>query len=173
MGVVGLTSGTYLYLVESAAPGELRNVDLVGLRERFAGFEPVRPLLDAIEAMPRFDDLAELDRPVWGTRAAVLIGDAAHAMTPNLGQGASMAIEDAVVLAHCLRSRQDWFPTFVEARHQRVRWVQLTSRRLGRLLHARSAPARWLRDGLLRGMPAAAMRRQSERLLGGGPPQPE
>jgi FAD binding domain len=34
--------------------------------------------------------------------ALALVGDAAHAMTPNLGQGAGQALEDAVVLARCL-----------------------------------------------------------------------
>lgn len=41
--------------------------------------------------------------PVWHDRLMVVIGDAAHATSPSSGQGASMAIEDAVVLARCLR----------------------------------------------------------------------
>lgn len=174
VGVVGLASGTYLYLVESAAPGELRDLQVDDVRRRFADFVVVRDLLDAIEAPLRFDDLAELDRPVWGSATAVLIGDAAHAMTPNLGQGASMAIEDAVVLARRLQSHADgaldgWFDGFVTDRGARVRWVQLTSRRLGRALHARSAPARWFRDAALRHAPQSVADRQSRRLLGGGP----
>jgi 2-polyprenyl-6-methoxyphenol hydroxylase-like FAD-dependent oxidoreductase len=169
VGVVGLRSGTYLYLVESAAPGTLREVDVAGLRERFAGFGAVRSLLDAISEPPRFDDLAELDRPGWGSSRALLIGDAAHAMTPNLGQGASMAIEDAVVLARRLRDDPRWFEEYVAERDRRVRWVQLTSRRLGSVLHARSAPARWLRDGMLRRTPRWVASRQTERLLAGGP----
>src|SRR4029453_11472758 len=40
--------------------------------------------------------------PVWRTGRAVLVGDAAHAVAPSSGQGASMAIEDAVVLGRCL-----------------------------------------------------------------------
>ena len=38
----------------------------------------------------------------WGLGAVTLLGDAAHPTTPNLGQGACQALEDAVVLAHCL-----------------------------------------------------------------------
>jgi FAD-dependent urate hydroxylase len=41
--------------------------------------------------------------PTWHTGTMVVIGDAAHATSPSAGQGASMAIEDAVVLAKCLR----------------------------------------------------------------------
>ncbi|NUW35766.1 FAD-dependent monooxygenase [Nonomuraea sp. SMC257] len=41
--------------------------------------------------------------PTWHDGAMVVIGDAAHAVSPSSGQGASMAAEDAVVLAQCLR----------------------------------------------------------------------
>lgn len=41
--------------------------------------------------------------PVWHNDRMIIIGDAAHAPSPSSGQGASMAIEDAVVLAQCLR----------------------------------------------------------------------
>ena len=41
----------------------------------------------------------------WGIGRVTLLGDAAHPMTPNLGQGACQAIEDAVVLALCLGER--------------------------------------------------------------------
>jgi 2-heptyl-3-hydroxy-4(1H)-quinolone synthase len=117
----------------------------------------------------RFDDLAELDRPVWGAPPTVLIGDAAHAMTPNLGQGASMAIEDAVLLARTIERGTGWFDDFVRERGPRVRWVQSNSRRLGRLLHARTARGRWLRDVSLRHTPSSFTRRQADRLLAGGP----
>ena len=46
-----------------------------------------------------------VDRPPlrwWGRGGVTLLGDAAHACTPNLGQGACQALEDAVVLTHCL-----------------------------------------------------------------------
>lgn len=45
--------------------------------------------------------------PVWHDGAMVVIGDAAHATSPSSGQGASMAIEDAVVLATCVRDLPD------------------------------------------------------------------
>jgi len=51
-------------------------------------------------------DLPEL--PKWHTGNTVLLGDACHATQPNLAQGACLAIEDAIELAHCLRS----VPTF-------------------------------------------------------------
>jgi FAD-dependent urate hydroxylase len=45
--------------------------------------------------------------PVWHRGPMVVIGDAAHAPSPTSGQGASMAAEDAVVLAKCLRDLPD------------------------------------------------------------------
>ena len=45
--------------------------------------------------------------PAWHRGPMVIIGDAAHAPSPTSGQGASMAAEDAVVLAKCLRDRPD------------------------------------------------------------------
>jgi 2-polyprenyl-6-methoxyphenol hydroxylase-like FAD-dependent oxidoreductase len=65
------------------------------------------PVPDVIEATPEGAIVQNdiLDRPPlhwWGRGPVTLLGDAAHATTPNLGQGACMALEDAVMLAHCL-----------------------------------------------------------------------
>jgi FAD-dependent urate hydroxylase len=54
------------------------------------------------------DNTHDLPRvPTWHRGSTVIIGDAAHAPTPTSGQGASMAAEDAVVLAKCLRDQHD------------------------------------------------------------------
>jgi 2-polyprenyl-6-methoxyphenol hydroxylase-like FAD-dependent oxidoreductase len=45
--------------------------------------------------------------PTWRNDAMVIIGDAAHSPSPSCGQGASMAAEDGVVLAMCLREQPD------------------------------------------------------------------
>jgi FAD-dependent urate hydroxylase len=61
-----------------------------------------------------------------------VIGDAAHAMLPSAGQGASMAMEDAVVLAKCLRDRKspvEAFAAFEERRKDRVEKVAKNARR--------------------------------------------
>ncbi len=76
----------------------------------FAGWHAL--VRELIEATPSSSILrnAAYDRPAasqWGERAVTLLGDAAHPLTPNLGQGGCMAIEDAAVLARCLRMTGD------------------------------------------------------------------
>ena len=93
----------------------------------------------------------------WHDGALVLVGDAAHAMAPNLGQGANSALVDAAVLLDELRRAAD-LPAALAAyearRRPAVRWVADTADRLGALAEWTHPAARWLRDRLL--MPAVA-----------------
>jgi 2-polyprenyl-6-methoxyphenol hydroxylase-like FAD-dependent oxidoreductase len=69
--------------------------------------------------------------PTWHAGRVVLSGDAAHATSPSAGQGASMAVEDAVVLARCLRDAADHreaFRLFESQRRARVERVVAYSR---------------------------------------------
>jgi len=63
----------------------------------------------------------------WYTGRVLLIGDAAHASSPMMGQGGCMAIEDAYVLAEVLRSAatvESALEAYVARRKPRVKWVQ-------------------------------------------------
>ena len=86
------------------------------------------------------------DLPVlttWHRGAACLIGDAAHAIGPHVGQGVSLALEDAYVVATCLREQRDpatAFAAFEARRRGRVTPVVKQSRRTGR----QKAPSGWL-----------------------------
>jgi 2-polyprenyl-6-methoxyphenol hydroxylase-like FAD-dependent oxidoreductase len=110
------------------------------LAERFAGFgAPVRDYLAAVE---RDDDIhcapvRWLPQVAGGTGRVALIGDAAHAMSPMMGQGGAMAIEDAVVLAAELRRDGDipaGLARFERRRRARVDWVRTQSAALGDVL---------------------------------------
>jgi AraC family transcriptional regulator len=84
----------------------------------------------------------------WHRGPMVIIGDAAHATSPSSGQGASLAIEDAVVLAKCLRDLpgpEQAFVTFERLRRRRVERVVQYSARIGKS-KAAGAVARWFRD---------------------------
>jgi FAD-dependent urate hydroxylase len=71
--------------------------------------------------------------PIWRNDRVILIGDAAHATSPSAGQGASMACEDAVILAKCLRDLPTVdaaFAEFERLRRDRVERVVAYSRKL-------------------------------------------
>lgn len=70
----------------------------------------------------------------WHSGRVVLIGDAAHASTPHLGQGAAMAIEDAVVLAELAAEGLPGDrigPAFIARRHARAAFIQSSSINIG------------------------------------------
>jgi 2-polyprenyl-6-methoxyphenol hydroxylase-like FAD-dependent oxidoreductase len=130
---------------------------------------PVPELVAAtdVERMLRTDmyDLAAL--PAWGRGRVVLLGDAAHATTPNLGQGGAQAIEDAYVLAEQLAANarpEDAFAAYQRIREPKARMVVDTSRRLGRIVHLGNPLARGLRNAALRLTPAVVARKQMEAL---------
>jgi FAD-dependent urate hydroxylase len=72
--------------------------------------------------------------PVWHRGPVVLIGDAVHATSPSAGQGASIACEDAIILAKCLRDlpdAADAFAAYERLRRDRVEKVVAYARKLG------------------------------------------
>jgi 2-polyprenyl-6-methoxyphenol hydroxylase-like FAD-dependent oxidoreductase len=73
--------------------------------------------------------------PPWYSGRVVLLGDAAHATTPHLGQGAGMAIEDAVVLAEELshgNSVESQLKRYMERRYDRCKFIVESSELIGR-----------------------------------------
>ncbi len=109
-------------------------------------------------------DISDRD-PVtkWGEAKMTLLGDAAHAMTPNLGQGACQAIEDALVLALQMHQTSDIslaLRNYEKIRQTRVNRVVLAARRLGQVAHFRHPLAKSLRNGLLRLVPNSFVRKQ-------------
>jgi 2-polyprenyl-6-methoxyphenol hydroxylase-like FAD-dependent oxidoreductase len=163
----------YWYATLDAHPGERdaspsetgRRLDAMA-----APFPAPVPVLVAAtdpERMVRTDmyDLAAI--PAWHRGRIVLLGDAAHATTPNLGQGGAQAVEDAYVLAEQLAAHsrpEDAFSAFQRIRERKARMVVDTSRRLGRAAHLRTPIARALRNALLRRTPTAVAHRQMEAL---------
>ncbi|MFP4624350.1 MAG: FAD-dependent monooxygenase [Gemmatimonadota bacterium] len=110
------------------------------------------------------------DRPVrWGRGPVTLLGDAAHPMTPNMGQGACTAIEDAVVLARALTDHgvgTSALRCYERLRARRTRWIVRQSRRIGWLAQRRSPVAVALRDALLLGTPERLLDRPQRRVYG-------
>jgi 2-polyprenyl-6-methoxyphenol hydroxylase-like FAD-dependent oxidoreductase len=119
---------------------------LARLRQRFSGFSPrVAAYLAALER----DDEVICSAMEWmelgniHAGRVVLVGDAAHASSPMMGQGGCMAMEDACVLAEELRAAatvEAALENYVRRRKPRVEWVQRQSMGLADLLTASSAP---------------------------------
>ena len=104
-------------------------------RELFADFaDPVPRLLQHADDA-YFAPIEEVVPPAWTARRVVLIGDAAHASSPNMAQGAAMALEDALVLADLLATNQDIDEALTEyqrRRTARITWVQEQTHRRDR-----------------------------------------
>jgi 2-polyprenyl-6-methoxyphenol hydroxylase-like FAD-dependent oxidoreductase len=117
------------------------------LRRRFGGFGPsVQQHLNGLrnDREIHWAPIEWLPRDVWRRGRVVLIGDAAHACSPMMGQGGSMAIEDAVVLGGLLGEGGDIdkaLDEFVGRRRARVEWVRQQSHAVGELI-ARPATTR-------------------------------
>ncbi len=100
-GALGLSDHeTYWYGYIRQLPGTVFPDELAAARDRFAGWAPwIRELLAATPADRLIrNDVYHLPQgpPAYVTGRVVLIGDAAHACLPTVGQGAAMALEDAV-----------------------------------------------------------------------------
>jgi 2-polyprenyl-6-methoxyphenol hydroxylase-like FAD-dependent oxidoreductase len=90
---------------------------------------------------------------IAGDQYVVLLGDAAHALTPNIGQGAGMAMEDAAVLAEALAGAgkiEDALAAYARRRKPRVETVMRISREVGEDGQRAFALTCWLRDRRIR-----------------------
>jgi SAM-dependent methyltransferase len=108
------------------------------LVELFGDFqEPVAGILRRLSSAcaPHFSPIEEVTARPWVKDRVVLIGDAAHTTSPNMAQGASMAVEDALVLAEVLASGRPLaasLAAFEARRARRVGWVQEQTHRRDR-----------------------------------------
>lgn len=169
VGVVPVGDGkAYYFLVADAVPGVAGPTDLAGFEALFGGYAGVAGQLvhGLSQVPPLHHDLFELDRPVWGSGRVLLLGDAAHGMTPNQGQGAAMAIEDAKALMVAARGGADQaLVRYRSSRAARVRKVQLDSRRLGKVAHWTNPVASGVRTAAMLAMPDRAMDRTLSSLV--------
>jgi 2-polyprenyl-6-methoxyphenol hydroxylase-like FAD-dependent oxidoreductase len=159
----------YYFCVFESPPGtshsaeEARSLMLEGLR----GFPTI--VHDLVEATPAdallqtdLDDFKPLPR--WSVGPVGLIGDAAHAMTPNLGQGGAQALEDAYHLDECVDTETGSIDMDRFHHRRRAKTARITNQSylFGKLAHARRLTG--LRDFVLRATPAWVTLRQTRRI---------
>jgi 2-polyprenyl-6-methoxyphenol hydroxylase-like FAD-dependent oxidoreductase len=159
---------TYLYAMVPTAEVPADAEPLAWLRARLTGWHaPIAAVLDAVEGRVLVHRLEDLTPPaIWHRGRVVLLGDAAHAMTPNLGQGAAQAFLDAVVLAEEATADPASLNAYERRRRPVAEAVARRSRRAGDVAAWRSPVAVALRDALVRALPAAASARALDHLLG-------
>lgn len=153
----------YCFATESTAAGQSAEDERDAVRDRFGSWHA--PILACIDATPpgavlRHDiyDLARIPASFVQGRT-VLLGDAAHGMTPNLGQGAGQAIEDAATLILLLRSGDPdaALSSYDALRRKRTRAIWRQSRLMGKVAQASHPIGAGIRDALLRATPPALM----------------
>lgn len=130
-------------------------------------------ILRIIETTPTnqiiFSEITDLT-PIkkWHQNNLCLIGDAAHATTPNLGQGACQAIEDAYILGKCLEENQDINGAFQQYNFRRIKKAHTivnTSWQIGKLAEFDSNLGVWFRNNLMSLIPKSMNMRQMEMIF--------
>jgi 2-polyprenyl-6-methoxyphenol hydroxylase-like FAD-dependent oxidoreductase len=145
----------------SAAPPGCRRAELL---ELFAHWHAPIPELIAStpeEAILLNDIFDRPPRASWTRGRVALLGDAAHPMSPNLGQGACMALEDAWVLARELARARSWpegLAAYEWARRARTACISYASRFLGEVIQLEHPLGTRARDVMLRLTPAISSR---------------
>lgn len=147
---------------------EFRHIDLADF---YSHFHPI--VSKIIKSTPKENLLTNemLDlKPIttWYKNNICLLGDSAHATTPNLGQGACQAIESSMVLASCLakyKSPEKAFQAFQNIRIKKALSVVNTSWQVGKMAHLENSFLIKLRNFALSHTPKAMANKQSERIF--------
>jgi 2-polyprenyl-6-methoxyphenol hydroxylase-like FAD-dependent oxidoreductase len=177
-GIVPMTAGRVYWFATADAPEHQRapTGEQAELLARFAGWHP--PIPELIAATPPGavlrHDLYDLrpDLPTYARGRVGLLGDAAHAMTPDLGHGAGQALEDAVVLGAALAATSDPLDALARydaERRPRSQSVARLSRRTGRIAQIHGPLTSRLRDLTVPTTPASVHHRLLAAVLGWRP----
>lgn len=126
------------------------------LKDFHAGWhDPIPQILDAAQYSIVTPTLDVATLPLWSRKRTILIGDAAHACSPHAGQGASLALEDAMRLSRLLGRGAELstaFADFENERRSRVEHIVAIARRNGNRKGEFSPTGAWIRDQMVRVM---------------------
>ncbi len=133
------------------------------------------PIADLIEQTPeqeilRHDVIDRKPSTTWGRGLVTLLGDAAHPMTPNMGQGACQALEDALALRDAFNATEyveEALRNYEDRRRKRANWFVRQSFQIGRLGQSQRSLAVWLRNTMTRNVPAFVYKKQLAKMVAG------
>ncbi|ONM49602.1 FAD-dependent monooxygenase [Nocardia donostiensis] len=159
----------YCYIMVDAAQGDRGS--LAELRRSLTDWHaPIPALLaDADETTALYHDTFELpELRTYVSGRVALLGDAAHAMTPNLGQGAGQALEDAVVLAGAVEDATvpAGLEVYDRVRRPRTQMVVRRSRRIGAMARGFTPLFAPVRDAAMNLAPRSVMARSLAPIVG-------
>jgi 2-polyprenyl-6-methoxyphenol hydroxylase-like FAD-dependent oxidoreductase len=167
-GLVDIGGETYWFATANARDGEPEQAGerKLWLMRRFASWHaPIEAVLEATpdSAILR-NDVYYLDPlPRWSSGRIALLGDAAHASTPGLGQGAAQALEDAVALADALRDGAEVaaaLARYESVRRPRAELTLKLSRQADRAAQLANPLGCRVRNAIVSHIPASVQRRQ-------------
>jgi 2-polyprenyl-6-methoxyphenol hydroxylase-like FAD-dependent oxidoreductase len=167
----------YCYATTTVSPGVQHDDEKAELQRLFGDWhEPIPQIIAALQPGELLhQDVEELATPLptFDRGRVALLGDAAHAMTPDLGQGGGMAIEDAVVLASVLEGQPvvPGLHEYTQQRLPRTTAVAKRSRRAGRMTTAPYG-AQLLAVRLMGRLPTKTFTRTLNSTLNWQPPPP-
>ena len=171
-GIVPLSDNTIYWFACINTPnrGSLKDFTLSDLQNHFSDFhkDVQHVLASTLAENVIWNDIIDLE-PIdqYAFENAVLIGDAAHATTPNMGQGACMAIEDAAILAECIANRNDFneaIKHFEQLRLKRTHYIVKQSWKLGKIAQLENGLLISLRNAAFRLLPQKKYQKQLESL---------
>jgi 2-polyprenyl-6-methoxyphenol hydroxylase-like FAD-dependent oxidoreductase len=144
--IYGIDAATFRAMDQAALRRHL-------LRYHTSWHQPIPQLIEALQeiVVTASTDLATL--PNWSRGRTILIGDAAHATSPHAGQGASIALEDALRLVQSLASEdqiETVFQRFEAERRPRVEKIVALARRNGNSKREFSRTGAWFRDRMIK-----------------------
>jgi 2-polyprenyl-6-methoxyphenol hydroxylase-like FAD-dependent oxidoreductase len=164
----------YWFATANRPEGERSDDEHAELQRLFGGWhDPIGELVAATDDVLR-NDIHDLPTPLptFALGNVALLGDAAHAMTPNLGQGACQALEDAVTLGVLLGRApiKDALAEYDAVRRPRTQRFVRRSARVGRMLQSEGAASIAVRNFGARMTPQRLAARAVQRTIAWQPP---
>ena len=171
-GIVPLADGEVYWFALANYKNDFRTeFHEANLEKMFSDYDPI--VAKIIHSTPtdkiivnEINDLKPIKK--WHTNNVCLIGDAAHATTPNMGQGACQSIEDALALSVCLENEKNIvkaFSNFQKLRIKKANGVINQSWQVGKIAQLENYFGRKIRNSIMRMTPNSLGKKQSAKIF--------